>query len=1049
MDNYNEIHDPMHMPDEEFFGKWDAAANDGKGAWDWRPVLRYDLFPGLCAVLGNVKADDYQKAKESLLTYYRTRPEKKPFPLRKTSVGLSSLQADMDIEKIIGWTERESPAGEVMLISPEWKWHSLELERHDMKTFNVLDVDMDGGTIEIHSKENQSGNAPYLDAVVNGQTKQFRCVSDTYISAGKNRTKNYGNEPFLYSREAAGPDDNPGKPLSDRLPGISRPAIMPISSETKRAIMRFDTEDISPAVISSLTLHFFARTDSGRPKKAMVFWSADLNNSMDEKTFAWGEAIPGRRTAYPDWHTPQIFNMKETGYLWHGNWNSGPGDRAVVEETWGTSFEWINSITRGYEQARMIPKYFNTGNEIYAYRSLEMLMSLYAAFPIAGYSRQLEAGWRTENLCTTFFGTLNSKVITPEITTAQLKYIYINMAWLHSPNPSIAANQTSAAMVGFLRLCAYFPELAQDSAPLDYGVPGSFRSDYNGPDGRRRNGISQRIAEADINRHWWIIAKDHLKAFYLDGEYGELRFPAIVNRDGSYPEATSGYMGGVVGELKQVLDIIKALDGTEDTYYSLFLESYSKLCKYMMDMCSNTGRTPAYGSGGRNANRNFIAQQIKDFYNPEFEYFAASGERGTKPEYNSILYPDRAIAFLRSGWLPNDFFAVFSVDKGGTHGHMANLALDVHAYNRELLVDAGLSSYSNSMMGSDAARTKYHNTIEINDKDQYNEIRPDKETFRNNQGVTLAANEAFDFIHGWSKDGTAGNTIYPGFEVNRKVLFLHNQYWIVSDYIIPADNAAVNSYKQTWQFDTDHNMTVDPDTMTAKSNYPGGANIQIVPADPQFINIPCDPPDSHNASIALRNNNTWKWQMGNFGEQYTRYIRYARGSVSGPVTYDTVLYPDPAGKETNVKVERIALDVPVHTATALKINIGENTGFYFSSNEKKRSLRKFGNFVTDGQMTYIETDAEEKIIMIAVKGAAAVKMGDTEIISGNLPDDVALKYNGFEIADLYSSREFPGGKILLNTFGNNIKNVRYNGKEAEFTLKGTIAEVTGFKTPRD
>jgi len=184
-ENFTEIKDPMHTSDEEFFGLWDSAADEGKGNWSRKPVLRYDLFPELSPVLTAVMASDYQKAKDKLLLYYRTRPEKKPFPLKQTSSGFPSLQAEMDIEKIIGWTERESPAGEIMHISPKWKWHSLSLDRFDMKTFNVLDVDMDGSTIEIHSKENPSGNAPYIEAVVDGKTIKFKCVSDTYKAPEK------------------------------------------------------------------------------------------------------------------------------------------------------------------------------------------------------------------------------------------------------------------------------------------------------------------------------------------------------------------------------------------------------------------------------------------------------------------------------------------------------------------------------------------------------------------------------------------------------------------------------------------------------------------------------------------------------------------------------------------------------------------------------------------------------------------------------------------------------------------------------------------------
>lgn len=106
---------------------------------------------------------------------------------------------------------------------------------------------------------------------------------------------------------------------------------------------------------------------------------------------------------------------------------------------------------------------------------------------------------------------------------------------------------------------------------------------------------------------------------------------------------------------------------------------------------------------------------------------------------------------LRSGWHKDDLCAFISNDNGGSHGHRDDLSLDVTAFDKFLLVEAGGSAYSE---GSEFAQrrfdTIYHNTIEIDNKNQdmYAATFPG--------GMELKSNDSFDLL--W-----AGNTsIYKG-----------------------------------------------------------------------------------------------------------------------------------------------------------------------------------------------------------------------------------------------------------------------------------------------
>ena len=927
---YPGIKVPTHMSDGEFFGVWDVAQN----SWSIQPKLRYDLYEGLSGVCTQAKKGDYTKAEDELLSYYRARTG---VPEYKLPGDNNPLYADAMSEKIYGWMEVDSAVG-VTAVKPEWQYYTVDLNVSPPvpTSFYLLDSDMDGSAVEIYSRRSAGGEyGAKLEVVVNGEKKTFPVVADTYISAGDNRSKNFGDSPILYAREAAGSEENP------------------FGSDTARPYFRFDVGQLT-GNISSVKLSFYARSNNGADKKIFVFRTGN-EKQFDEKTFVWAK------------HYPQIFNFKETGFIW---------DSGMVSR-WNLDAEWINAVSRLYQVGWLIPHYKATGNELYAYRALEIAMSLYEQQNRAFFPRDLEAGWRTEYLCILLFGTLNSSSITPELFAAQLKYMYLHMDALKDVGTVGAFNQVSAKLCGFLRLAGYVPELAQDE--------------------------------------WWELVKDKMKTLYA----------SYLNNDGSYTEATSGYMGGVVTELRTALELIALRDGEEDPYYNSLLEFYRKLVKYIFDMAMPYGRTTPYGDGPRLDSKTFCYNEYRLYPevdpNGHFEYFATEGQFGNEPDYTSTVYKDKAIAFLKSGWLPEDFGATICANFGGTHSHYGDLGLDVSAYGAPLLVEAGGASYSQgSLMSGVANKTYSHNTIEIDKKNQagydYGNLSTNQP-----QKLLLATNGLFDFVEAGS------DKIYPGFDVNRKVLFLHNSYWIVSDYITPPEGTHV--YKQAWRPDTRNNLTLAPETKAATTHYENRPNIQVVPADPEksearieksYMNSPTD------------------------SEQLTDYVRYCREDVSGPQTFDTVLYPDRQGNKTYVSVQRIGLDgVQTIDATALKIDIGLNTGFYYSSNELVPPVRAFDRFITDGQMAYVELDPKDAVSVIALTKSKTLKQGDVEIVSSKevLPD-LGVKWSADTLQLFTESGTLPSSGVKIYA-GRPVSRVMLNGIEVSFTYAGNSVSTNG------
>ncbi|MCI9626279.1 MAG: hypothetical protein HFI90_05795 [Clostridia bacterium] len=913
-DAFAELHDPNHMSDETFFGVWNAE----KETWTTKPVLCYERYDDLSAVCAYAREGQYEQAKSALLDYYRTRKTKTDYVVKANYD--YNLSAEAMNEKIFSFLQMDEAMG-MVTVGPEWNYYVADLEPKARDTYFLLDADMDGSTVEIMSKEHPDMHPPVLEIEMDGVKRTYPVVADTYISAGDHKNRNYGEEPILYAREAAGNAD------------------IPFGTNTARPYFRFNV-GVLAGNITSVQLKFYARSTAGN-KKLFVFDTSN-ENAFDEKELVWSK------------HYPQAFNFKETGYLWH--------TQNYCEGTWGVEYEWLHYCSRMYQVSWLIPRYLATGNELYAYRAIELVLSLYEQQQSGIYPRVLEGGWRTEYLTDLIFGALKSSSMTPEVFTALLKYAYQHTMDLRNDTGTWASNWMSAIRVGYTRIFAYLPEMMQEE--------------------------------------WWESAKQALQDLYSS---------KMLNDDGSYMESTSSYISGTIDEFQLALELISAIDGPEDPYYQYILERYQLLTKYYFDMAMNYGSTTPYGDGGRADIITFSKDANLFLPNPQFEFFATAGERGTEPDYTSILYPEKAIAFLRSDWHREGFSATINADFGGNHCHYDDLALDVYAYGTPLLIDAGNSSYSaGSLMSATRKKTISHNTIEIDGRDQAyaKENIPQK--------LELKTNRLFDFVDAGS------DQIYDGFSVNRKVLFLHNSYWIVSDQIDAPEGA--HTYRQAWHPDAYNGLSVDKETLAARTNFGHKANIQIVPADPETL------------SYGIYQNYMYAGVEVN-----ADYLQYYRTDVTGPQTFDTVLYPNKTGETTEVAVERVALNVPTNTASALEITMGSDTGYYYVSHEQQPRERTFGTYETDGQLAYTEKDYRGRRTVAALSGGKLLRENGNAVIESAEPlSDFGAQWNGTTLA-LFSSAKLPDTGVRIAA-PSSVSKVTLNGKTIPFTVENNMVQ---------
>ncbi|MCL2838525.1 MAG: S-layer homology domain-containing protein [Oscillospiraceae bacterium] len=1020
-DGFPALLDPMHISDQAFFGVWNPALNGGAGGWvpqqvflahlpnnQWvtynRPILRYDLFPDLRYVEAAARAGDYPLARELLLQYYRTR-DTQVVPAYRIPANRHDLRAEMFGEKIGGWMEIDPPMGHTH-IGPDWDWHTINLSMSPRSSTTVflLDADMspDRSAVEIRSREWGNGEyAAYLALTVAGERRTFPVTADMFISAGENINRNFGQEEILLVREAAGPTET--APDGTPIP-------MPFGSYTARPYFHFHIPNIPGGQsVTNAQLRIFARSNSGAPKRVFAFRPQSqqvINNTFNETGFTWAR------------HFPIMFNFKETGYVWH----------SAIQSMWNLEMEWINGMTRFYHVNSLIERYRRTGEQIFAYRALEKAISLYTQQPSFSFPRRLEPGWRTEHLNTLKFATLNSELMTPELWTALMKYSHSHVAQGALQNVGVggAFNQVNAQLVGAFRTMGYFPEI--------------------------------QIATG------WDDAKRGVYNLYN----------LQINPDGSYAESTSGYIGGVINELINMLELIARFgDDENDPLYAAMLEHLRMLTRYFVDLTMPHRQTVPWGSGGRgnpvgsayNWSNRFPALDPDRF----FEYIHRNGASGTRPYWNSVLYPYKAIAFLRSGWGTQDFGAMISATHGGSHSHPDDLALDVSAFGRFLLVEAGGGSYvAGSSLAGISNQTFSHNTIEINSGNQLR--HPGTTQINQPQKLLLATNSIFDFVEAgsnriWARHIDDNGNEVSGFEIHRKVLFVHNRFWIVSDYIFPDDNLPHN-FRQVWRPDARNFLEVDPITKAMSTNFgETSANIQVVPADPE--------------EITARIDRNWGTNP-QFGEEITDFVSYLRTDHVGPATFDTVLLPDPAGERTYVNVTRLPLDVPAYVATALQIDIGVNVGFYYSANDfdpgfpppipnppsipppanwsrppwNRPSIhtfpfptRTFGRFTTDGQMAYVELDVNDRQAMVALTKATTLMQDDFVLVElGERVYDLGIIWNErtLELANEIGTLPASGVRIFSDRI---IDQVFLNGSPIAFTFANNYVYINREPTP--
>ena len=447
--------DPQNLPDEEFFGKWDAENE----VWEIPSYYKYDTdpdaYPEMEPIVNAVKAGDYELAKERLMNYYV--PKKFNYVSRPSTVSEAArIQTELIMRNFYAVNSQNGfPRGIAEVNSTEWQEIEVDVlsavktmleDKQANITLVAMSIDKSNTPAEIMSKE--SGVVPTITVVVNGVPRIFPAVEDSYIQAGNFENVNHGSEESLIVQEYGYIGHWDYNKLSDaKKEMLGRTGVdwAASSTPTRRAYMKFDLSEIGAGdEISNAYLNFTARVMPGdeydlKSKELCIYQWQDSN---------WGEHTLNWNT-FTDWLALSA-NEQDT---WDYITTAGTGSKGKM-----CYFHRGNAINI------VASMYAVTGDEKYAYTFLRNAMGLINSIGVTdSVMNSLDMSGHISRWGVNGFVVLwDSETMNPEIFTAILKH-YVEMA-LHVEKTWVIPkkytnNWATYATDAIYKMAIIYPEL--------------------------------------------------------------------------------------------------------------------------------------------------------------------------------------------------------------------------------------------------------------------------------------------------------------------------------------------------------------------------------------------------------------------------------------------------------------------------------------------------------------------------------------------------------------------------------------------------------------
>ncbi len=764
----------------------------------------------------------------------------------------------------------------------------------------------------------------------------------------------------------------------------------PYSSNSKKIYMKFDSAAI-PSNVKNITLSIYAKCSGMSSSESQL-----------------------RLTVFNAYST----NWTESGLTW--NWltnNNGHGhfswDGVSGGFTWtkpsGTPNEWLNYNTRFYEVSSLVQSAVAAGTASANYKTyltraktlvLDFINDAGAGKPA---NRSIEPANRLMEFPYIYKHLLASGLLTPDENMKLLAWVYDEAVYMNSgatifnsSNGVISdmayTNHGFWHLAGFYQSFGFFPELAKAS---------TWRTNYNARQPKVVN--------------------------------------ALIASDGSYNEVTFGYPSEVIN-WSSVLLTAMSTTGDTSAVASTFKGKLVGLAKYLVDCTMPNGTAPFWGQGGPAATKTAVQKVLDAIGNTmdndqtvqELKYYvnhATGSAPDTYGEYDNIK-----VVADRTGWNSTDSMIFMNAKLGGNHAHRDANALLFYYGGRSLLTDTGMTSYdsAHAHYSFQNSQTRSHNTIEIDGTAQtWTQNLSDSASKGN---IDIVSNAGVANIRAWTK-ATTNFTHY------RNVSYIKGlgSFMVVTDKVVPS-NTSSHTYRQNWHCAPYSNPSIASNVHdTGKTAYASGSNLIIA----QAYNI-------HNT--ALNTEITATLQTGydsSAPTTTTKYFEYKQ-TRSGVATYQTVLYPVPAGATatvTPVKLSMVSTGDDIALASRIAIEDSSNPNlkvlYHYNSFETTPSTREFGGHTTDAStaMLGLNLPSNGKTVFVSIANGSTLYTSAYKLLQVSAKvTDLSVRLNGTTMILESSDPNISFRTITSNLSGQTVKKVTLNGKEIAFrqAADGTV-----------
>ncbi len=252
-----------------------------------------------------------------------------------------------------------------------------------------------------------------------------------------------------------------------------------------------------------------------------------------------------------------------------------------------------------------------------------------------------------------------------------------------------------------------------------------------------------------------------------------------VYPDGVHHELTTNYHIYSLSKFYQAYDVSRKLGKSVPKNYVDMLE---KMTEYLMYISSPSRKTPPTNDAYRNDIRRQMQIGADNFNRKDMFYIATDGKEGIQPELTSVHFPWAGQSAMRSGWEPDAWYLFFDAGPTGVnHQNEDKLNIDISAFGRLFLSEAGIINYIPDKWRRFFTSTQAHNTVIIDGKGQ--KRMQQKETHRADSPLKnrWISNENIDFASGTFDDGYGTEQI--PITHSRYVIFKKKEYWLVLDYL--------------------------------------------------------------------------------------------------------------------------------------------------------------------------------------------------------------------------------------------------------------------------